>query len=152
MFTGSLRVRVNGILVQNEKMLLVHIQSPTKSDPFWMPPGGGVGFKETLEQALIREIQEETGLSVLPRSLLYVSEYLKDEWHAIEFYYLCEAVGGNMTLGTDPELDATNQMLKDIQWMGVEEISKIQLFPDFLRRDFKAILSGNIPSLRFLSQ
>ncbi len=47
-FSGKVRVRVNGLIFKDDSILLVHIQSPTNPEPFWMPPGGGLELGEKL--------------------------------------------------------------------------------------------------------
>jgi len=58
------RVRVNGILVKDDALLLVQLKSPLEDQLIWMPPGGGVRFGESLESAAKREIAEEIAENV----------------------------------------------------------------------------------------
>lgn len=152
MFEGRIRFRVNGIIFSEGKLLLVEIKSPTSSKPFWMPPGGGVNFSEPATDAVVREVKEETGLSVSPLRLLYVSEYINQKWHALEFYYMCEKIGGVLKLGTDPELLGSNQMLKDARWFDLDEALAIYLVPRFLKDDLPRLFNGDEFPLRFFKQ
>jgi len=55
------RLTVDGILINNDKILLIK----RRNDPFkdmWALPGGFVDYGETTEDAIKREMQEETGL------------------------------------------------------------------------------------------
>jgi ADP-ribose pyrophosphatase YjhB (NUDIX family) len=57
-------------------------------------PGGRVNRYESVLDALKREVAEETGLEVLPRSLLYVSEIVQSvRSHDLELVFLAEANG-----------------------------------------------------------
>lgn len=141
-FAGKVRVRVNGILIEQGRMLLVQLQSPTRKRPFWTPPGGGVQFGETLEEALKREFVEETGLHVRVRKLLFVSEYVQPPWHAVDHYFLVELVGGSLVQGNDPELGPDQQMIRDIQFMDRESIRRSDLVPQFLQERLDSLMQG----------
>lgn len=134
-FGNKLRVRVNGILVQQSSILLVNILSPTREKPFWTPPGGGVEFGETMESALEREFIEETGIQIKAEKLLYVSEYVKPPWHAVELFFLCKQEGGSLITGSDPELSETQQMIMDVQFLPIKDLHQIDLIPQFLQKE-----------------
>jgi 8-oxo-dGTP diphosphatase len=133
-FGGRLRVRVNALIVSASRLLLVQITSPASEKTFWMPPGGGVQYGEKLTDALVREVKEETGLDVEPLKPRYVTEYIRDPYHAVEFYYSCRITGGGLKMGTDPELEADRQIIRNIQWTELSALSDTELHPSFLKR------------------
>jgi 8-oxo-dGTP diphosphatase len=45
------------------------------SHTYWTLPGGGVQNGETLEQTVVREVKEETGLDVMVAELLFTEDY-----------------------------------------------------------------------------
>jgi 8-oxo-dGTP diphosphatase len=126
-------VRSCGILIEDEKVLLVELFSPVTNKWTWIPPGGGVDFGESLEDALIREFKEETNLRVSVDKRLHINEVIKGSIHAIEFYHLVERKGGKLKLGSDPEMTADEQILRDIGFFTEEELQKIELAPAFLK-------------------
>lgn len=61
------RVAAYGIIKQDERILLCRISDRVPhSVGKWTLPGGGIEFGESPEQAMIREVREETGLRATP--------------------------------------------------------------------------------------
>ena len=114
-------------------MLLVRQQVPTREEPVWMPPGGGVLLGETIETALSREVHEETGLKVEAQRLLWIHEFMELPHHAVEFYFECSIVGGMLRLGKDPELSENEQSLLEVKFVSPEEAQKFPISPNFIR-------------------
>lgn len=129
-----LRVRVCGILIEESRLLLVRMRSPVTDTIVWMPPGGGLEFGESIESCLIREFKEETGLVVKPQELQFVNELIQHPFHALELYYQVIKTGGQLQLGSDPEQNADSQLLEEVKWVPLSELTEIPLAPDRLRK------------------
>lgn len=70
-------IRVGGFFAVDGKVLMV--QQGRGAERYWLLPGGGVRFGESLAQALIRETQEELGLRVAVGPLLAIVESISPE-------------------------------------------------------------------------
>ena len=57
----------------------------------WGLPGGSLEYGEHPEEAVVREVWEETGLNICIEKLLLVNSWLPDR---VGFYYLCRIVDG----------------------------------------------------------
>lgn len=132
-FAGKVRIRSCGLLVEDGKLLLVELFSPVNNKWIWLPPGGGVEFGETLDETLVREFREETGLHISVGERVQVHEVITPKIHAVEFYYWVNREGGKLKLGADPERAADEQLLRDIQFFNKEELQAIPTAPDFLQ-------------------
>ena len=141
-YSGKLRIRVCGLLEEQEKLLLVKIHSPVSNSEVWIPPGGGVNFGESLKEALKREFLEETKLEIQVGELLHISELIEPPFHAIEFYFSVNAIKGDAELGSDPEHSKDDQLLKELRFFTHDELSKLNCSPAFIIKDYWNGLKG----------
>jgi 8-oxo-dGTP diphosphatase len=67
----------------------------------WTVPGGRLEPRETLAQAVAREIREETGLIAEVGPLVCVAERIADDYHFVILDYLARAIGGKLVAASD---------------------------------------------------
>lgn len=115
-------MRACGICLQDKKILVVHHQQISSQYNLWSPPGGGVGFGETVLECLVREFREETGLHVKPGRFLFVSEFLQPPLHALELFFEVHIEGGTLVTGTDPELPEHGQLIGEVAFKSLAEL------------------------------
>ncbi len=121
-FGNRIRIRVCGILIRDDKILLARHSGIGKKGSMLIPPGGGVEFGESLTKALRREFLEETGLTVDVGEFLTLHEYIEPPLHAIEFFFLVTAENNQMPhKGTDPELKE-NQIIENVKFVTFDEL------------------------------
>lgn len=125
-FGNKLRVRVCGICVEGDSLLLVNHHSLNKGNDFWAPPGGGMDFGQSAVDNLKREFLEETGLKIQVEKFLCVHEYLKAPLHAIELFFMVRVAGGSLIKGIDPELEKSGQIIRDVQFVTMSNIKDMQ--------------------------
>ncbi len=124
-YGNKLRIRVCGLCIEDEKILLVNHHSLNISGDFWAPPGGGMDFGQSAEDNLKREFLEETGLVVEIEKFLFVHEYLNPPLHAIELLFKVKRTSGNLKIGYDPELGKNTQIIKNIRFIPFHEIIEL---------------------------
>jgi 8-oxo-dGTP pyrophosphatase MutT (NUDIX family) len=127
-FGHKLRVRVCGICVQENKVLIERHQALIREGYFWTVPGGGLDYKESAEEALKREFLEETGLLVEVTNFLFVHEFLTPPLHAIELFFEVKIIGGSLILGEDPEMKAHGQLMDKVLFMPFEQIKQMPTY------------------------
>ena len=145
----KIRVRVCGLLVTGQGLLLAGLQGLIPEGNFWIPPGGGLEFGETLHQALQREFSEETGLAVNVHELLRLHQFIKPPLHALEFFFRVTHTGGSLVTGSDPELNSAVQLIKEVRFFQLEELKQmpadclhpvlhnLHSFPDLLQPNLR---------------
>jgi len=135
-YGNKLRVRVCGLCFEGDKILLIKHHNLGKTGVLWAPPGGGLQFGESAEASLIREFQEETGLTVAVKDFLFVNEYLASPLHAIELFFEVSIISGKPKIGKDPEMPDEMQILHDIRFFHWDEIKKqpANIFHSILNR------------------
>lgn len=121
-YGNRVRLRVSGICIENDKILLVGHKMPGHQEAFWAPPGGGIQFGETARVGLEREFLEETGLKVCVGEMLLLNEFIGPPLHAIEIFFKIEGYTGTLNKGTDPEFSDSDQIIQQVRFMRLDEI------------------------------
>jgi 8-oxo-dGTP diphosphatase len=87
---AGFRIGVFGLIIEDGKVLL----GRRRDIDWWNLPGGGMELGETVDEALRREVLEETGLIVRVGRLVGV--YSKPQKQEVVLTFLCEVEGGTL--------------------------------------------------------
>ncbi len=115
-----------GALIVNKKGKILLVRSHKWVNRKLTVPGGHIELGESVKDALIREVKEETGLEVIPSKLLMVQEAIySDEFfkkkHFIFLDYLCKALSDKVSLDQNE--------LQEYDWYEETEIQESALEP-----------------------
>ena len=144
-FGNKVRVRVCGICIEDNKLLMVKHLGIGKNKYLWAPPGGGLEFGEDSADTLKREFLEETNLVVEAGRFMFINEYVEPPLHAIELFFEVKTLSGTLKTGTDPEIKG-RQIIADVRFMSFEEAQ--QEHPQRLHNLFNYV--QNMDELRSL--
>ena len=86
--SASFRIAVSALIFDEGRILLAH----RRDIDWWNLPGGGMEVGETVDEALHREVFEETGLEVEIEQLVGV--YSKPQKQEVVFTFRCHVTGG----------------------------------------------------------
>jgi len=124
--------RVTAIVIKDDKILLVHRRKMGKE--YWVVVGGGAEEGETMDQALEREVMEETGLKPVGYKFLGES---KGEYDDDIVFYSCELEDGELILGGPENERNTEDNWYHVEWFPIKNLNKISLYPASARNFLK---------------
>jgi len=138
---NKIRIRVAVVIPRGNEILLVrHVKGDRQ---YWLVPGGGLDWGETIEDCAKREIMEETNLDIKLIKLLFISESVSKEYerHLINLTFL------GKILNPDEEIKVLDdERVKEARFVPVEDLNKIELHPPiapFISRVFRDEFKGN---------
>ena len=102
-------VGVGAVVIDGTKVLLVRRgQEPLKGE--WSLPGGALELGETLQQGIVREVLEETGLIVVPGGIIEILDRITPDeasgrvrYHYVLIDFVCHVTGGALCGASDAE-------------------------------------------------
>jgi 8-oxo-dGTP diphosphatase len=123
-------ITVDGIITRKQKVLLI-MRKNKPFQGFYAFPGGFVEYKEPVEVAVLREVEEETGLKTRIQNLIgvYSAPDRDPRGHTISVIYELDITGGRVKAGSDA---------KSIKWFNFDNLPELafdhgQIIKDFLR-------------------
>jgi ADP-ribose pyrophosphatase YjhB (NUDIX family) len=116
---------VRAIIIKDHKTLVMYRNK--EGSEYYTLVGGGVDENETFEEALIREVKEETGLSVTNLRLVFIENHQ----HASreQYIYLCDVSGSEqVALQNDSEEALLNRFGLNLHkplWVDITAFSSL---------------------------
>jgi 8-oxo-dGTP diphosphatase len=132
-------VGVGAVVVHEGRVLLIQRdKEPLRGR--WLVPGGTVELGETLQDAVVREVFEETALRVSPREVVLVFDRIERDgpdvrYHYVIVDYVCDLEGGVLAPGSDARAAA---------WVAAEDLPRYDVPPQALELILR-VLRGRGP-------
>lgn len=136
------RINVRGIIWQDGTLFCQQLKNnhSNEREPFWCTPGGGMDDGESIEQALMREMIEETGITPEIGRLLFVQQFFDGDKEQLEFFF-------HITNADDyKEIDLSSTSHGDIEVEICEFVDprSSHILPEFLQTiDIERYAQGN---------
>ena len=142
-------VGVGAVIVDGDMVLLVRRgREPLLGQ--WSLPGGAVELGESLEQAIVREVEEETGLAIVPVLMLKVVDRIeRDSGGEVRFHYvLVDFLCTRKLIVMGDQLHAASDV-SEVHWVPVAGLRQSKEF--FLPEDVLAVIEDGLRNTRLLS-
>ncbi|MFC2136686.1 NUDIX hydrolase [Bacteroidota bacterium] len=118
----SPKATVGAILFHPDKGIESVLLTKRNIEPFydyWCFPGGHVEEFESLENAIIREVKEETGYDIKPEYLHFCEEiFTEKSIHNVAIFYTGKATG---------KMIMDENEVKEMKWFSIKEAKQIKL-------------------------
>jgi len=121
-----------GYVINNEGKFFIAKRNDKNKSEHWQPPQGGIDIGETPEQAVVREVKEETGMNT--KIICGAKTTIKYDWHnfnnlsLFRYYKYRGAIKSIFLLkfeGSDNEIALDQNELIDYKWVTLEELKNI---------------------------
>ncbi|QUS35758.1 NUDIX domain-containing protein [Falsirhodobacter algicola] len=127
-----IRVAVRALILDPQGRLLIVNAWPGGVSDLWTAPGGGADPHMSLPGNLIREVHEETGLTIEVGAPAMVNEFHDPHgsFHQVDVYFRCRVTAGELSEDwRDPEGVVVHR-----RWVSREELASLRVKPDSLAR------------------
>jgi mutator protein MutT len=129
-------VRPTGILIEDGRILIV--KQEVSRERHWSLPGGKLEYGETIEQCLVREVKEETGIDIRVKEMLYVTDRFRHmNNHIVHISFLVERIGKKPLVSNWTHKDVKE--IRDVMMIPIDELTKYgfsQKFYQLVKKNF----------------
>ena len=129
--------RVCAMMISDGKILAMKDQR----SPYYYLPGGRVALGETAEAAVIREVQEELGITPkIIRPLWLNQAFFKEDvdglhYHELCIYFLMDISGTGLLSRGDAFTASEGPRTHSFKWLEFEQLEQEYFYPLFLKKD-----------------
>lgn len=151
-----IRVATKAVVIDGGEILLTRNLHPDDPDgEFFLLPGGGQNYGESLSECLQREVLEETGYGVSVGEVLFVRDYIganhefaayEPDVHQVEVMFSCSVDRSE----APAERTETDEWQVSVDWVRIEDLADLRIFPKALAEFLVAGDRTGLPGARYL--
>lgn len=139
-----MRAAARAIIIKDDTLLVTHRNKFGMEYDILI--GGGVDFGETLEQALYRELKEESGVQVANSRLVFIER--AGDPYGTQYIFLCDYVSGEPALSKSSMEYSINAMGKNLYqpiWLPLKDLPQAEFRSERLKQAILRSLKSGWP-------
>ena len=146
------RIRVGVLIFKDDKILLVNHVHPETGFSWWVPPGGGLEGSETVFECGKREVMEETGLNVEFDKMVYLRQFIYNEFdqNNVDIYITTTFSDGEETTDNVEGNGRDQEFIRELKYFSEEEIKDITVYPEILKDKMWEDKKNGFKALKFI--
>ena len=130
----SKRISSRGIILNDDSVLTIFRRKKKKDGTFkeyYTIPGGGLEENESLEENVLRELNEELCINV--KILGYLGK--EERENSIDNYFHCELIDGDLKIGGEEKDRMSEDNYYEVRYVKIKDLDKIDIFGiDMIKR------------------
>ena len=129
--------RVCAIIISDNRLLAMK----DERSPYYYLPGGRVAMGETAEQAVIREIKEELGVTATIARPLWLNQAFFTEdvdklrYHELCLYFLMDITDTDLLSRGSRFTSKEGSRTHTFEWLAFDRLKEKYFYPLFLKKD-----------------
>lgn len=124
------RIAAGAVVFRNRKVLLVRYRD-SNNGTYLVGPGGAAEHQESVSDAAIREVKEETNIVVAAMHVIAVEDLICSRFKMCKIWILCRFVSGTVR----QTQEATKEGIIEAGWFARSDLNTETVFPAFLKQE-----------------
>ena len=139
-----MRIRPAIIIEENNRIMLLRYSYSGKD--VYQFPGGNIEGTESLEETLVRELQEELNLPIETHKLLIAAQVINAEKLRATLHCLFT---GHILQQARPVINHEQTSAQEVVWMEIDKLDQLNMYPA-VGTKLKNILQSNVEDTHYL--